>query len=108
MPAAPVHTRQFQRLAGFRDRPRLTCRIDGRPADVHAGDTVLTAILSLRRHLRAADLSEERRAGFCLMGACQDCWVGLDDGTPIRACTTLVEAGMAIVTGRGDGGHAGR
>jgi len=36
------------------------------------------------------------RAGFCLMGACQDCWVALTDGRRLRACTTLAEDGMAL------------
>ena len=29
----------------------------------------------LRGALRAAEFGPEARAGFCLMGACQDCWV---------------------------------
>jgi predicted molibdopterin-dependent oxidoreductase YjgC len=32
------------------------------------------------------------------MGACQDCWVRLADGRRIRACTTLVSAGLAVAT----------
>ena len=32
------------------------------------------------------------------MGACQDCWVALDDGTRLRACTSFVAEGMRIVT----------
>jgi predicted molibdopterin-dependent oxidoreductase YjgC len=32
------------------------------------------------------------------MGACQDCWVELTDGRRLRACTTLVEDGMAVVS----------
>ncbi|MEK1840069.1 MAG: 2Fe-2S iron-sulfur cluster-binding protein, partial [Pseudomonas sp.] len=33
---------------------------------------------------------------FCLMGACQDCWVRLGDGRRVRACSTLLEAGQHI------------
>eukprot|EP01132_Coremiostelium_polycephalum_P016650 gene16650-20003_t len=51
---------------------------------------------SLPRHLRGSDFSAERRAGFCLMGACQDCWVRLEDGRRVRACSTLLEDGQAI------------
>ena len=42
------------------------------------------------------------RAGFCLMGACQDCWVELADGRRVQACSTTVEPGMAVLveTGR--------
>jgi predicted molibdopterin-dependent oxidoreductase YjgC len=32
------------------------------------------------------------------MGACQECWLWLDDGRRVRACTTTVEAGMAVCT----------
>jgi NADH dehydrogenase/NADH:ubiquinone oxidoreductase subunit G len=32
------------------------------------------------------------------MGACQDCWVALEDGTRLRACTSFVGDGMRIVT----------
>ncbi|TMG91305.1 MAG: (2Fe-2S)-binding protein, partial [Betaproteobacteria bacterium] len=41
---------------------------------------------------------EGKRAGFCLMGACQECWVAVD-GTRARACSTLVTAGMSVATG---------
>jgi predicted molibdopterin-dependent oxidoreductase YjgC len=30
------------------------------------------------------------------MGACQDCWVRLEDGRRVRACSTLLEEGQAI------------
>ena len=55
-------------------------------AEVHgfAGDSVLVAVLAARNALRQHEFSDEARAGFCLMGACQDCWVWLADGT--RAC----------------------
>jgi NADH dehydrogenase/NADH:ubiquinone oxidoreductase subunit G len=32
------------------------------------------------------------------MGACQDCWVWTADGERLRACTTVVEEGMHIIT----------
>ncbi len=38
------------------------------------------------------------RAGFCLMGACQDCWVWTPQGQRLRACATPVTEGMAICT----------
>lgn len=88
---------QFQRIAEL-DRRRVRLSIDGEAADALAGDTLLTALLLHRRRLRDAEFGGEPRAGFCLMGACQDCWVGLADGTRLRACTTYVRDGMAIVT----------
>lgn len=63
-----------------------------------AGQTVLAAMLLTRSRLNTNDANGEPRAGFCLMGACQDCWVWLADGSRIRACTTPLEDGMAILT----------
>ncbi|MFM8990423.1 MAG: 2Fe-2S iron-sulfur cluster-binding protein, partial [Alphaproteobacteria bacterium] len=48
------------------------------------------------------EFGEGARAGFCLMGACQDCFVALVDGSRVRACTTLVSEGMAVLTGASD------
>ena len=78
------------------DRPVLDFTLDGQPANGLLGDTVLTAVLTCSEHLRGSDFSAEPRAGFCLMGACQDCWVRLGDGRRVRACSTLLEAGQHI------------
>ena len=88
---------QFQRLAE-RDRPVIQFVIDGRSCEALAGDTLLTALLTNGRRLRSSEFGDGPRAGFCLMGACQDCWVALDDGTRLRACTSFVAEGMRIVT----------
>ncbi len=78
------------------DRPALDFTLDGQPAIGLLGDTLLTAVLTCSEHLRGSDFSAEPRAGFCLMGACQDCWVRLGDGRRVRACSTLLEAGQHI------------
>ena len=80
---------QFRRIAE-RERRRIAFTLDGVETEALEGDTVLTAILTTRGHLRIA--------GFCLMGVCQDCWVATADGTALRACTTFVAEGMAVVT----------
>ena len=64
--------------------------VDGAPAEARAGDTLLTAILLAPPALRRFEFGDAARAGFCLMGACQDCWVALADGARVRACTTPV------------------
>ncbi|MNT85194.1 hypothetical protein D3C72_2253250 [compost metagenome] len=58
----------------------------------------MVALLSHTRHLRESEFGDGKRAGFCLMGACQDCWVWTADGHRLRACSTTVEEGMHIVT----------
>ena len=85
----------FKRLSETQ-RPALAFTLDGQPAKGLLGDTLLTAILTCAEHLRSSDFSAERRAGFCLMGACQDCWVRLADGRRVRACSTLLEEGQTI------------
>ena len=32
------------------------------------------------------------------MGACQDCWVWTESGERLRACSTPVQEGMAVLT----------
>ncbi|MFS2158482.1 (2Fe-2S)-binding protein [Pseudomonas sp. Pseusp122] len=85
----------FKRLVEH-DRPALAFTLDGQPASGLLGDTLLTAVLTAEEHLRGSDFSAQPRAGFCLMGACQDCWVRLADGSRVRACSTLLEAGQEV------------
>ena len=88
---------QFVRVAELHREP-LAFVLDGRDATALAGDTVLTAILMQQGSVRHSEFSGKPRAGFCLIGACQDCWVRSEDGTRLRACSTLLAAGMRIVT----------
>jgi predicted molibdopterin-dependent oxidoreductase YjgC len=87
---------QFVRLVA-RERPAIAFTLDGEAATARQGDTILTAVLALRRGLPAS--ATEPHAGFCLMGACQECWVTAD-ARPVRACGTLVVPGMQVVTRR--------
>ena len=82
-----------------RERPVLAFSLDGVPATVLEGDTILTAVLTLRGHLSRSEFEGGAHAGFCLMGACQECWVAAD-GAPVRACGTLVTEGMRVATER--------
>jgi hypothetical protein len=80
------------------DGPSVRILVDGTEVEAHTGDSLLVAVLAARQALRRHEFSDEARAGFCLMGACQDCWVWLADGQRVRACTTIVAAGMHVVT----------
>ena len=66
----------FRRLVS-RDGASIPFTIDGEPAEAREGDLLLTAILLHRPALRCFEFGVGHRAGFCLMAACQDCWVGL-------------------------------
>ena len=61
------------------------------------GDTVLTALMLEGAKLRDFEFGAGGRAGFCLMGACQDCWVRQERGGAIRACTSYVADGMRLL-----------
>jgi predicted molibdopterin-dependent oxidoreductase YjgC len=88
---------RFVRL-GETSRKAVTFEIDGRPAQALEGDTLLVALLTNTGHLRESEFADGLRAGFCLMGACQDCWVWTDRGQRLRACSTLVKPGMRIAS----------
>jgi len=90
----------FQRLQD-RHRAGVEITVDGDKLQALEGDTLLTAILLNRPHLRLHEIGDEPRSGFCLMGACQDCWVSDAAGNRLRACTSYVQAGLEIVTGLG-------
>ena len=59
-------------------------------------DTVLTALLTAGPFVRRSEFGDGPRAGFCVMGACQDCWVFLETGARIRACTSMAADGMRL------------
>lgn len=71
--------------------------IDGEPVAAQQGDLLMTAVLLHRGALRRFEFGPGSRAGFCFMAACQDCWVQLADGRRVRACSTPVEQGMAVI-----------
>jgi len=89
--------RRFVRL-GELDRPSLSFSIDGQPATGFEGDTLLSAVLNETNRLRNSEFGDGIRSGFCLMGACQDCWLWTETGERLRACTTQLEQGMRILT----------
>ena len=78
------------------ERPAVTIFHAGQPLAALAGDTLLTALLCNGVSLRRNEFDGGLRAGFCNMGACQDCWVVLEDGSRTRACTTEVQDGMRV------------
>jgi predicted molibdopterin-dependent oxidoreductase YjgC len=95
LPSEPAG--RFVRIAA-RSSPAIDIIIDGEGAAAFEGESVLVAVLAARGYLRMHDFDGGPRAGFCLMGACQECWVWLGDGQRVRACTTPVSAAMQILT----------
>ena len=81
------------------DQQRKPCRffVNGTACSARMGDTVMTALLTLNAHLRLTEFTHSPRAGFCLMGACQDCLVLQENGERVRACSTLLQENMRFV-----------
>ena len=100
---APPQAARFVRLAET-DRPSVYITIDGATCMALAGDTLLVALMCHGRRVRDSEFGDGPRAGFCLMGACQDCWVWQPTGERLRACSTPVQAGMEVLT-RPPAGH---
>lgn len=88
---------RFVRLAET-DRAPVAIRIDGVPVQALEGDSLLVALLTHGRRVRDSEFDDGPRAGFCLMGACQDCWVWTESGERLRACSTPVVTGMSVLT----------
>jgi hypothetical protein len=74
----------------------LSFAFDGEALSGYAGETVMTALLCATSRVRRFEFSDTDRAGFCVMAACQDCWLWMHDGERIRACTTPLAAGMRL------------
>ncbi len=89
----------FRRLSET-GRERISFHLDGQLLEALQGDTVMTAVLTQRAVLRHSEFSGAQRAGFCQMGACQDCWVSSENGERYRACSTFVVPGMRLLTGQ--------
>ncbi len=88
---------RFVRLSEV-DRAPVSFFIDRRPATGLEGDTLMVAVLNAANSLRFSEFGDGARAGFCLMGACQDCWLWTESGKRLRACTTPLVAGMRVLT----------
>ncbi len=87
----------FQRL-GESGREPISFTLDGQLLQALQGDTIMTAVLTQQSQLRQSEFSASARAGFCLMGACQDCWIVSESGQRYRSCSTLLVPGMRLLT----------
>jgi hypothetical protein len=70
--------------------------VDGVPRSGRRGETV--AALLLRHGLIPSrhTASGAARAPYCLMGACFECVVAIDELQNVQACLTVLRDGMAI------------
>lgn len=87
-------TARFHRVLPAQGRT-VSVWIENERVEALEGESLLAVILS-RRDSLPGDGPDGARAGFCLMGACQECWVQVAHAGPVRACTTKVADGMRI------------
>jgi len=71
---------------------------DGVELQGFEGQSVLAAILQSGHVLRYSEFDGMPRAGFCLMAACQDCWVWTAEGKRLRSCSSPLHHGMNLLS----------
>lgn len=79
-------------------RTPIRMTVDDQQVVAREGETVMTALLASLAYVHNFEFYSERRAGFCMMGACQDCWLWRRNGERLQACTSLVEQDMKLST----------
>lgn len=76
----------------------LSFTFDGVELQGFEGQSVLAAILQSGHLLRYSEFDGMPRAGFCLMAACQDCWVWTTEGRRLRSCSSTLHQGMNLLS----------
>ena len=85
------------------DARDVAITIDGAPFTARSGDTVAAALLaSGRLACRTTPVTGAPRGPFCMMGACFECLVTIDDRPNQQGCLIAVVPGMRIATRRGE------
>src|SRR3569623_1293664 len=89
-----------QRVVRLAESGRKTfpITVDGVLREAAEGETLMVALLTSGSTLRDSEFGDGRRAGFCLLGACQDCWEWPAKGERMRACSTPAAPAMSLVT----------
>lgn len=89
---------RYYREKNSRETTVIHFSVDGQEYAALEGDTIASALYAAGvRAWRRAHASELRGL-FCGIGHCFDCLVTVNGVPNIRACQTLVEPGMVILT----------
>ena len=76
--------------------PAITFTFENQPVTAIEGMTVAAALLaSGYKSLRETPVSGQARGPFCMMGACFDCLVLIDNET-VQACMVQVRSGLQV------------
>ena len=83
----------------------VTVTINGNVVAAYAGETIASIVFTENINIFYRTRSNKPKAPFCNMGTCFECQVKVKrkntdaSATWLRACSTLAEEGMVIVTG---------
>ena len=84
--------------------PILRFTFDEVVVEGRAGEPLAAALFAAGiRVLRTMPRFGDARGGYCMIGRCTDCMVVVDGVPNVRACVTLVSAGLDVRTQRGLG-----
>ncbi len=78
------------------DTPGVTLSVDGEPCTVPRGASVAAALLRLGAFARTTGGTGSARGPYCMMGACFDCLVQIDEQPDRQACMVQAEEGMRV------------
>ena len=105
--SGPAASPPLLRRVAARTGRRVALTFDGAAVEAHEGESVMTALLCAGAKVRRFEFAPADRAGFCLMGACQDCWLWREDGARVRACGETVREGMRLFSAPPDAPFSG-
>jgi D-hydroxyproline dehydrogenase subunit gamma len=72
-------------------------KFEGRAVAARPGETVAAALLAAGfRDFRASVVTGAPRGPYCLMGACFECLVRIDDVPDRQACMVVAQPGMNV------------
>lgn len=77
--------------------PPATITLDGVAIEAEEGEPLAAVLLRQAPcHARLHPVSNDARAPYCLMGACQECLMVVDGVPSTTSCRTRVRNGMVI------------
>ncbi len=74
-------------------------RVDGRAVRVRRGTTVAAALVGAGVWSFRTSVGGDARGPLCAMGICFECRLTIDGLAHQRACLTLCQPGMEVLTG---------
>ena len=91
----------FSRLSED-DAPIVRFEFEGNTVEARAGDSIAAALLAAGHTVvRQTPGVAAPRGPYCMMGACFECLVEVDERPNVQACMTPAQEGMTVLRMRG-------